>query len=404
MTRYCHGTSKCGRWKLLTLACLLTFPLVLVQVVPCSGTPRGLERRSGNCWQVSSMGRCLTSRGSITLGSLHRNGYCHVVINDHRFPVHRLVAWAFLGSPPSEATWQVNHLDGNRSNNQVSNLEWATHSENVQHSFTALGRQDCKHSQSFPVIINGTRYSSIAEAARRLGSFFSTVRSRCRRQATVDGCEYRFCSRDDGNLPGEEWKPMINPRTGKEVPGRMVSSQGRITFKNGKRSVGQKRNDGYLLTEISESSQRQTELVHRLVAYAFLGPPPTPEHKHVNHKDGNPSNNAVENLEWVTPAQNTKHRYAKQKGPLSNWKPVLSRARGSHDEWMHHPSLAKAADTLGLDPSLVSKCVRGKYRHTGGYEFRFETEEDKNQHLPGEVWRDVDVQAHLLERKLRQRR
>lgn len=47
--------------------------------------------------------------------------------------VHRLVAMAFLGPAPSEKH-QVNHIDGDRLNNCVTNLEWCTASENVRHA------------------------------------------------------------------------------------------------------------------------------------------------------------------------------------------------------------------------------------------------------------------------------
>jgi DNA-directed RNA polymerase sigma subunit (sigma70/sigma32) len=47
--------------------------------------------------------------------------------------VHRLVAEAFLGKP-ADAN-EVNHIDGNKENNNLDNLEWTTHSANLQHAY-----------------------------------------------------------------------------------------------------------------------------------------------------------------------------------------------------------------------------------------------------------------------------
>jgi len=56
---------------------------------------------------------------------------------------------------------------------------------------------------------------------------------------------------------------------------------------------------------MSNKGKRKKVPVHRLVAYAFL---PNPDNKpFVNHKDLNPSNNCLHNLEWVTESENTRH-------------------------------------------------------------------------------------------------
>lgn len=58
--------------------------------------------------------------------------------------------------------------------------------------------------------------------------------------------------------------------------------------------------------QLNEGKTAKAEYVHRLVAMHFI-PRYRKEAKHVNHKDGRPSNNQQSNLEWVTPQENMKH-------------------------------------------------------------------------------------------------
>lgn len=57
---------------------------------------------------------------------LNKDGVCS------KHYLHRLLAEAFIDNPESKRT--VNHVDGNKRNNSVDNLEWATYSENNQHA------------------------------------------------------------------------------------------------------------------------------------------------------------------------------------------------------------------------------------------------------------------------------
>jgi hypothetical protein len=71
-----------------------------------------------------------------------RSGYLRVTLSEFnkqkRYMVHRLVALHFLKNPSRKP--HVNHIDGNPSNNNASNLEWCTPSENELHSYNVLGK------------------------------------------------------------------------------------------------------------------------------------------------------------------------------------------------------------------------------------------------------------------------
>ena len=109
-----------------------------------------------NDYQVSNLGRvkslpkkCWNGKGywfrdgRILIPIKSKKGYLNVWCRKRIFKVHRLVANAFIPNPQNLP--QVNHIDGDKSNNYVNNLEWISPKENIKHSHKlglSRGRRD----------------------------------------------------------------------------------------------------------------------------------------------------------------------------------------------------------------------------------------------------------------------
>jgi hypothetical protein len=118
---------------------------------------------------------------------------------------------------------------------------------------------------------------------------------------------------------------------------------------------------GYMRVRLSRADKAKTLSVHRLVALAFL--PNLPGLEQVNHKNGIKADNRVENLEWCTRRENMQHAFTT--GLHNNPpRPVRCITTG-----VVYPSVTFAARQLGLDPSNISSCLRGKLKTTGKLRF-----------------------------------
>lgn len=126
-------------------------------------------------YQVSSLGRVKrVTTGRILKSGKNRGGYLYInlckqgVVSNKR--IHRLVAQAFIPNPENKS--DINHIDEDKTNNTVTNLEWTTRKENLNH-----GTHNDRVSKTLSIQIiatniktgDSTEFYSGKECARQLG-------------------------------------------------------------------------------------------------------------------------------------------------------------------------------------------------------------------------------------------
>lgn len=123
-------------------------------------------------YQVSTHGRVKSvfRYHKILKSRVKNNGYKYVQLYKNGTPytyyIHRLVAQAFIPNPQNKP--QVNHIDEDKENNRVENLEWCTRSENMNHG-TAMLRTAISQGKPIICIETGVEYYSLSECARQMG-------------------------------------------------------------------------------------------------------------------------------------------------------------------------------------------------------------------------------------------
>ena len=153
-----------------------------------------------------------------------------------------------------------------------------------------------------------------------------------------------------------------------------VSSLGEVRNDQREKILKQATQGGYKFVTLSINNRAKRLRVHRLVAEAFISN--IEKKPYVNHKDGNRSNNKVENLEWVTPAENTQH--AVQTGLLKPSRSVKVVQYSLNGERIKEfESQTEAANALGIQQAKISDVCNGKRQTTGGFQWRYASDNIK---------------------------
>ena len=136
---------------------------------------------------------CVSKKGYICVG-LHKNGV------EKKFKIHRLVAEAFIKNPLNKK--EVNHIDENKQNNNVDNLEFVTRRENVNHShiIERLANKNSKPILQFSLDDEFIKqWKSASEVGRTLNIDPSCIIKVCRgKRKQCCGYKWRYANKKEG--------------------------------------------------------------------------------------------------------------------------------------------------------------------------------------------------------------
>ena len=262
-------------------------------------------------YEASNQGQIRNKLTKKYITSFENGGYyqLHLYKDKKRFALklHRVIAETFIANPENKE--HVNHKNKDRSDNSVDNLEWMTVQENNDHKVKVeYKRKDttCRPIWQCDIVTHKRMqlFDSTHDAATAINkdnvkSIKSNIRSvLCGTVKSAAGFYWEY--EDYPVIEGELWKEITFILN---VKGYEVSSEGRLRDTNGKMYLGHVDETKYCRVCINETLYR----MHILVAKAFL--PNFYNKPHVNHKDGNRSNNRLYNLEWCTRSENMQHAY-----------------------------------------------------------------------------------------------
>jgi hypothetical protein len=251
-------------------------------------------------YYISKCGKIWSKKSNQFMKLRICNGYYMINIGDKSYMVHRLVASRFIPNPLDKP--YVNHINSNKLDNRVENLEWVTQKEN-----TAAHGKQTSHPRRVVQIDDNNKviatYNSLIEASKSINLSPSAISKVLIGQNETAG-NYKWKYEDTTNYPDEI--DLTNAKYIDIYSNYMVLQDGRIYNTIRRKLVKPIMNaSGYCYVSLCTGGIKQNLYVHRIVAVHFI---PNNENKtQVNHKNKIRHDNRVENLEWVTASENSKH-------------------------------------------------------------------------------------------------
>ena len=337
-------------------------------------------------YEVSSFGNVRhKTTNKLRLLTAHYDKYICINLSNNTIIkgnlVHRLVAKAFIDNPENKPT--VNHIDRNKSNNHVSNLEWATMSEQNFHSASiaskerplfhkAINRIDLTTNtvlQEYKSISDAAKWvidnklSTITEATPNNISIISSKMCAVANNKRNNAYNFKWIYKETNTyIENENWKEIPFQIIGK--PKYFVSNLGRYKNNKGEIKTNYIPSTGYIRIRIGNTKY----LLHRLIALTFLE---NLENKEiVNHIDGNKLNNNLDNLEWTSYSENSIH--AVKNGLLNNSKKIIQYDRNMN-KINEFNSMVECSRMLNIGLSCISHQCHGRTKKSTkcGFIFRY---------------------------------
>lgn len=164
-------------------------------------------------------------------------------------------------------------------------------------------------------------------------------------------------------MPHEKQQTVVRPIPGADA-GYYITPDGLVL-----KAVATHMRGDYKWAHVHEGGHQKSRAVHRMVAATYA---PNPEHKpQVNHKNGDKLDNRAENLEWVTPRENTLHAHRLGLTGRRHQPVAMLDSEGCHVLRTFY-SMKEAAAALGVGhPSHISNCVRGRAATAYGFKWRY---------------------------------